>query len=68
MVSSASLSGDTGNTVYVIGGVEYDIAGAEAADEVTYCGIACQLYDNGLMVLTGEQTQDIGINNYYNAP
>lgn len=67
-VSDFSLLGSTETTVYTIGGVEYDISTAEFVDSGAYCGISWQLYDNGLMCLTGDQTGDISLSNYSRAP
>lgn len=61
-------AGEVEDTVYQVGGVAYDIWEAEVSSEGTYCGIEWKLYDNGLMILTGGQTRDIGIGNYHGAP
>ena len=71
LAASRVLLGSAGGaegTVYQIGGMDYDVSAAEVSNEGTYCGIEWKLYDNGLMILTGEQTSDIGIGNYYGAP
>ena len=71
LAASRVLLGSSGGiegTVYQIGGVDYDISEAEVSSEGTYCGIEWKLYDNGLLILSGEQTNDISFGNYYATP